>query len=235
MANLILVLGPTGTGKSTAIQNLDPEKTYIFNTLGKDLPFKKGRFSYTLEKKNMKVTTSYEDVIKALSVLPTIRPNVNTIIIDDARHIMESEYIKRATEVGYTKFTQLGQHFEEVLRTARSIGNKNLDIFLLLHTDDVTNGTNIVSQKAKLVGKLVEDHFNPLELVSICLFTNVQLSQDGTQYQFITNRTNVDGVTIPAKSPFGMFDLYIPNDFQIVKELIQKYYEEEINDASKIN
>jgi hypothetical protein len=175
----------------------------------------------------MKQVSDWDEVLKLIGQIPVSKPEVNSIIIDDARYIMENEFIKRATEVGYTKFTQLGQHMAQILELSRNIGDKNLDIFMMLHTDDVMNGTNIVSYKAKLVGKLVEDHFDPMEQVTICLFTNVVNSQTGTAYQFITNKTNIDGIMIPAKSPEEMFPLIMDNDLQLVKEHIQKYYKED--------
>ena len=38
MANVCMLLGKSGTGKSTSIKNLKPEETIIFNTLKKRLP-----------------------------------------------------------------------------------------------------------------------------------------------------------------------------------------------------
>ncbi len=226
MANLVLVLGKTSSGKSRSIKNLDPTKTYIINVLGKDLPFRKGRVDYNREAKNIKQVSEWSEVLKIINTIGTNKPEINSIIIDDARYIMENEFISRATEVGYTKFTQLGQHMAQILELSRTVGTNQLDIFMMLHTDDITNGTNIVSYKAKLVGKLVEDHFDPMEQVTICLFTHVTSSQDGTKYQFITNKTNIDGITIPAKSPEEMFPLFMENDLQLVKQSIQEYYKE---------
>ena len=40
MANVSVILGKSGTGKSTSIKTLDPNETIIINVLGKRLPFK---------------------------------------------------------------------------------------------------------------------------------------------------------------------------------------------------
>lgn len=224
MANLTLIMGKTTSGKSRSIINLDSAKTYIINCLGKDLPFKSARKLYNIENKNIRETKDYKNVIDILKVLPKQKPEINTVIIDDARHIMESEYIARATEVGYTKFTQLGQHMIEVFETAKKLPD-NIDVFIMLHTDDVTNGQNIVELKAKLVGRLVEEHFNPMEIVTICLFTYVKISEGSVSYHFVTNKTNLDGIDYPAKSPEGMFNsLLIQNDLLLVKNSIKEYY-----------
>ena len=232
MGNLILVLGKTGTGKSRSIKLLDPGKTYIINCLGKDLPFKGSRTLYNDEKRNIKTIKNMMEksmvnktrVTETIDALIQARPEIDTIIIDDARHIMEDEFIKRGTEIGYTKFTQLGQHMVEVFEKAKSVP-ANIDIFIMLHTDDVTNGQTIVEFKAKLVGKLVEDHFNPLELATIVLFTYVEPSKDKTLYRFVTNRANFNGIEYPAKSPEEMFDsLLIENDLAFVKQKIHEFF-----------
>ena len=40
MANLIMILGESGTGKSTSIENLDPNETFIIQVVNKPLPFR---------------------------------------------------------------------------------------------------------------------------------------------------------------------------------------------------
>lgn len=40
MASVSIILGTTGTGKSTSIRGLDPKETVIINVLGKDCPLK---------------------------------------------------------------------------------------------------------------------------------------------------------------------------------------------------
>jgi len=38
MSKLIGIVGASGTGKTTSLQNLNPKETYLINPLGKDLP-----------------------------------------------------------------------------------------------------------------------------------------------------------------------------------------------------
>ena len=40
MANAVIILGKSGTGKSSSIKTLNPKDTIILNVLGKKLPFK---------------------------------------------------------------------------------------------------------------------------------------------------------------------------------------------------
>lgn len=100
MANICMVLGKTGTGKSTSIRNLDPASTVIINPLGKKLPFKGGSKSYNTESKNLFHVESHSDIIALLNNINTSAPHVKTVIIDDAIYIMRKEYFARAKESG---------------------------------------------------------------------------------------------------------------------------------------
>jgi ABC-type phosphate/phosphonate transport system ATPase subunit len=40
MANMLALVGQSGSGKSTSLRNLDPTKTFIINVASKPLPFK---------------------------------------------------------------------------------------------------------------------------------------------------------------------------------------------------
>jgi len=62
--------------------------------------------------------------------------------------------------------------------------------------------------------------------VSIALYTSVSFDKESRPtYNFVTNRTLINGITIPAKSPQEMFeDLYIPNDLAVVFQKAREYY-----------
>lgn len=40
MAQMLLIMGESGTGKSTSMRNCDPATTAVVNPVGKPLPFK---------------------------------------------------------------------------------------------------------------------------------------------------------------------------------------------------
>lgn len=102
---------------------------------------------------------------------------------------------------------------------------EDLNVVLVFHEEDDTNEMAKVGKKVKLIGKMLEDKYNPLATVTVTLFTNVKMDKDGSaEYRFITNRTKVDGCIIPAKSPDGMLDLIMPNDLKIVFEKMHEYY-----------
>jgi len=225
MGKIVIVLGPSGSGKSRSIVNLNPEETVVVNVLRKDLPFKKSRAIYSSENKNMTYLDDHANICNFIKFIDTQKPNTNTIIIDDARYIMEKELFKRAKETGYAKFTEIAQHFQQVIETAET-SRQNLTVILMLHDDDVINDKTIVSKKVRSVGKMVEEHYNPLEVVDICLYCKPSFGKNNQPiYQFYTTKSIVDNVEYPAKTPEGMFSTpTIPNDLKLVIDAIKEYY-----------
>nr|DAF63656.1 MAG TPA: AAA domain protein [Podoviridae sp. ctz6O13] len=103
MANCTIILGASGTGKSTSIKGLNPKETIVFNILGKRLPFKGSTKLYNKENNNIFQVDTYAEVINYLTSASKNLPNIKNIVIDDAIYVMRKEYFKRAKETGYGK------------------------------------------------------------------------------------------------------------------------------------
>ncbi len=228
MAKVSIICGDTGTGKSTSIRTLDPKETYVVNVLNKPLPFKGSKSMYNDELKNTKNTDSYDAV---LSILQSINTNpkaahIKHVIIDDVGFVMTTELFNRSKETGYGKFTDIGLHMQQILSYAKEMRD-DLHVVFMFHEDDDVSDRIKIGKKIKTIGNLLEDKYNPLGVVSCALFTNVSYDDKTGQakYSFITNRTQKNGLVIPAKSPAGMFEtLEIPNDLSIVFKAMDEYY-----------
>lgn len=226
MANLVIVVGDTGTGKSTSLRSLDPKETFVVNVLSKPLPFKGSKGLYNEEAKNLYSTASYEKIITLINQINEKAPHIKHLILDDIGFVMLTEFFDSAAEKGYDKFARMGLHMQQIISTAKACRD-DLNIVMMFHEDDDTSDRVKVAKKVKLIGQMLEDKYNPLALVSICLFTNVSFDPKTNQpvYSFITNRTSVNGITIPAKSPDGMFDdIRVPNDLKLVFERVENFY-----------
>lgn len=225
MGKILIVLGPTGSGKSRSVKNLNPEETMVINVLKKDLPFRGSASMYSMDKKNMVSLSDWDKVTTFITNVSNGMPHIKNLIIDDSRFIMEKEFMKRAKETGYTKFTELAQHFQTIIEAAEN-ARTDLKVVLIMHDDDVVNDKIIVSKKVKLVGKMVEDHYNPIEVVSICLYCKPTFDKnDKPVFQFFTQKALIDGIEIPAKTPEEMFATEtIPNDLDLVFKAIDEYY-----------
>lgn len=100
MANCVIILGKSGTGKSTSIKGLNPKETVIINTLKKRLPFKGSSSMYNTENKNLFNIDDYASVINYLTNISQKATYVKNVVLDDSIYIMRKEYFKRAKETG---------------------------------------------------------------------------------------------------------------------------------------
>ena len=202
MAIPVLVIGQSGTGKSYSMKNFNEEEICLISVQKPLLPFRK-KFSETV------VTDKYSDII---STMKSTKKKV--IVIDDTQYLMCNEFMRRATEKGYDKFTEIAQNFWSlVVQEINSLPDDTI-VYLLCHTATDENGV----EKMKTIGKLVDEKITPEGLFTIVLKTAVS---DGN-YAFVTQNNGKDTV----KSPEGMFSTYaINNDLKYVDEKIRNYYE----------
>lgn len=224
MANAVIILGSSGTGKSSSIKNLDPKTTVVFNTLKKRLPFKGSNSIYNTNNKNLYELNDYKDIIKYLQNISDKGTHIKNVIIDDAIFIMRKEYFDRAKENGYGKFTDMALHFQNIIETCENL-RSDLNVFFMLHSEPVISDNTIVGYKVATVGKMLDQQYNPVEVVPMVLFSSVQFKDGKSQYGFYTHSVIDKGAIIPAKSPDGMFnDDFIPNDLEQVVKAMDEYY-----------
>lgn len=85
MANVAIIMGKSGTGKSTSIKSLNPDETVIIGMLDKRLPFKGSKKMYNAERKNLFFLEKHTDIINYLKNISDKATNVKNIVIDDKR------------------------------------------------------------------------------------------------------------------------------------------------------
>lgn len=196
----VLVLGASGSGKSTSMRNFEPDEVGIFNVAGKPLPFRK---------KIPKVdNATYEKIYKVLK-----EPKLKKYVIDDSQYLMAFESFDHAKETGYGKFTNMALNFRNLIDFIIRGTPNDVIVYMLHHTELSEDG----KLKAKTLGKMLDNQLTVEGLFSIVLLCQVE----GSEHFFITNS---DGSN-PAKSPMEMFELKIDNDLKIVDATIREYYE----------
>lgn len=227
MSNLVVILGPTGSGKSTSIKNLDPKETMVLalKDIDKALPFKGSRKLYNVENKNYFALKDYAEIISYMESASKNLKNIHNIIVDDAIYVMRTEFFNRASEKGYDKYNELADHFRRIIATGSTL-RSDINVFLMLHTEPIEEDGNIVGYKASTVGKLLDKMYNPLESVTITLFCQPKFDDEGNpQFGFWTRKKKVGSVELPCKSPDGMFEEeFIPNDLALVVKAMNEYY-----------
>ena len=195
----VLILGASGTGKSTSLRNFNKNEIGVFNVAAKPLPFR-GKLDV--------VNTADYEVIKS-----TLMKNTrNAYVIDDSQYLMAFASFSRAYEKGYDKFTQFAVDFQQLLNVIIN-GTSNDTIVYLLHHTETDEAGHI---KAKTIGKMLDQQLTIEGLFSVVLLAKT----DGEKYTFITNGFP------PAKSPLDMFaEKEIENDLLAVDKTIREYWE----------
>ncbi len=213
MSIATLILGETGTGKSTSLRNLDPAHTLLIQSIQKPLPFKSANWKPIKESGNVIVTDQSAKIIAAMQ-----KTSREVIVVDDFQYTMANEFMRRVTdqEVGnsaFAKYNEIARSAWDIFMAASTLpGNKR--VYFLSHSQMDESG----HIKIKTIGKLLDEKIVLEGLVTIVLRTIVQ----NGNYLFSTRNNGSDTV----KTPLGLFDdELVPNDLAEIDAAIYRYYE----------
>jgi len=209
------ILGKSGMGKSTSLEQLDPKKVLLIKTINKPLPFKsKGWEKWDADKKTGTIIHTDNTKLICAILKGAKEKGKSIVIIDDFQYLMANEFMRSWQEKGFDKFSRLGNNIWELLMVANDEADEDLRIYMLSHTDEDETGTI----KAKTIGKLLDDKISIEGVVTIVL----RAMKDGDEYVFSTQNNGRD----TCKSPKGMFEKeFIPNDLAMVDKAICEYYD----------
>jgi hypothetical protein len=195
----VMILGNSGSGKSTSMRNFEVDDIGIFNVASKPLPFRK---------KLQKVDgCNYQQIINGLA-----KSTLKRYVIDDSQYLMAFELFGRAKETGYGKFTDMAVNFKNLVDFVIRNTPPDCIVYFLHHTQQTELGT-----KAKTVGKMLDDQLTLEGLFSIVLRARVE----NGKYFFVTQSDGTD----TTKSPLDMFPKEIDNDLKMVDSTIREYWE----------
>jgi len=225
MAASVLVIAESGSGKSTSIENLDPKETFIINVANKPLPFKGWKSKYILWSKenptgNLYSKADADSIVACMKYVSERRPEIKNIVVDDFQYMMGFEYMEKALEKGYDKFTKMAANLSKVATLPKDLRD-DLTIFFLTHAEESTDIEGNRKLKAKTIGKMVDNVLTLEGLFSIVLFGKVKKDKElGVRYIFETQNNGEN----TCKSPRGMFPTFeIANDLALVKQAIINY------------
>ena len=215
MATLVLIVGDSGTGKTSSIRGFQSGEVSVFSAAKKPLPFKNAGEN----KIYYETIAGYDDLKSKLRMAKN-----KSIVIDDAQYLMAFEYFSSLNENGFEKYTRMGNNFFTILKIAGQLKSDKI-IYFMMHIDRNDNGI----EKAKTLGKLIEDKLTLEGLFTIVLKTVVRDKGNGRQgYFFATVNSGSDRV----KTPMEMFDEpLIPNNLKTVDRIIRNYYELPANEV----
>ena len=198
----VLILGESGSGKSTSLRTFEPDEVGIFNVASKPLPFRK--------KLNVFNGARYQHILDSLK-----KGNFKRYVIDDSQYLMSFELFDRVQERGYEKFTEMAVAFRNLLQFIITNTSHDCIVYLLHHVDQDSNTGKV---KAKTVGKMLDDKLTIEGLFSVVLLARAD-GQGGYSFDTQTNGMN------PCKSPMEMFEQReIDNDLKLVDIKIREYW-----------
>ena len=201
----VLIIGKSGTGKSTSLRNFKSDEVGIINVLNKPLPFRTDIKPYHCD--------NYEKIKQVIA-----DSKVKSIIIDDAGYLITNHFMNKHSKANagnavYAMYNELADNFFKLIEFCKTVEEDKI-IYFIMHEDRNDFG----ELKPKTIGKLLDE--------KVCiegLFTIVLRSIfKDKKYLFLTGRE--DELDL-QKSPIDMFkDLKIDNDLKNVDNCIREYY-----------
>ena len=196
----VLLIGQSGSGKSTSLRNFKGDEVAVVNVLGKPLPFKSDIKAGKCD--------DYATILKAIA-----KTEKKTIVIDDANYLITNEFMNKTSVKGFDKYNEMGNNFFNLINGIKNIeGGKT--VYLIMHEDTDENG----NVKPKTIGKLLDDKVNIQGMFTIC----IRSMYDNGNYIFRLKTNGQDCV----KTPFDMFkDESMENDLKAFDKVVREYYE----------
>ena len=211
----VLIIGESGSGKTYAIKNLDPEKVGIFLCEKNRLPFRKKFPTYKVRNMQRQTDNNQVQIIRQSAVIQTVlmSPKQKIYVVDDSQYIMANEYFDRANEKGYDKFVDIGANFRNLIHMVNNELPDDVIVYFLHHPETDSNTGRV---KAKTIGRMLDEKLT----LEGCFDIVLHARTDGNEHWFSTQSDGTD----TAKSPEEMFEAKIPNDLAFVDKTIREYY-----------
>jgi hypothetical protein len=200
MASIVMVIGQSGTGKSTSLRNFKKGECSVINVSRKPMPFK-----CEIPVANV---GKYETIKELL--LKTESPS---IVIDDSTYLLVNEYMSKADERGYDKYTSMAKSFWDLMNFCINELPDWKIVYFLGHTEKGDDGR----EHFKTVGKMLD---NTVVCEGYCTVVFKTVVEDG-KYYFCTHNNGYDTV----KTPLGMFEAdRIDNDLKAADLRMREYF-----------
>lgn len=218
MAKVIGVMGESGSGKTTAMRNLDPKITFYIDADKKGLNWKGWKDQYNGQKKNYIRSDDFMKVDNTLSCIDKNKEysHIKYVVIDTLNGMMVAEEMRiLAMQSGDKRsaWSDLAQNGWALINKALEM-REDLTVIILCHSETISDDNGIIRTRIKTNGRKLE------KLVLESKMTTViwAIRQDGN-YKFILS---ADGST--CKVPLGAFeDAETDNDIVKVIDALKDY------------
>ena len=218
MAQVIGLMGESGSGKTTSCRNLPADETFYIDCDKKGLNWKGWKNQYSVEKKNYWKSDSFSVVSGLLNKINDEDKfkHIKYIVIDTLNGLMVAEEMRiLAMQSGDKRsaWSDLAQNGWAIVNKCLEMRD-DLTIIIICHSETISDENGIVRTRIKTNGRKLE------KLVLESKMTTViwAVRQDG-KYKFILS---ADGST--CKVPVDAFDSEeIDNDIMLVIKALEDY------------
>lgn len=221
MAELVLIYGKSGSGKSRSICSFGDDEVFIYQCESKRLPTRTN-YKYMakmnpnkVDKKTgmyVPIPSQIESLKKMLKRMPT-----KAAVIDDLTYVMTNLFMgghrEKAGSKSFDLYDDIADSIWSLFRFIKDELDDDTIVYIVMHEDTNDYGDT----KLKTIGKLLDNKVCLEGMVTICLRC---ISSMGNH----SFKTATDGNDI-TKSPEGMFSAdEIPNDLKAVDTTIREFY-----------
>ena len=227
MSQIVALCGFSNCGKSTSLKYLDPKETFIISCTNKQLQIQGFRKKYpkvSVEdgklKGNWLVSNSYSQIEKIMNIVSKTRPEIKTVVIDDANYLLSNETFQQALNKGYEKFSIMAKNYYDLIQECQNLRD-DLTVVFISHIENF--GTDLEpSYRMWVTGKMLINQINLDGLFSYIIYAEryVDEQDDTVKYRF---KTRTDG-NDTCRSVAGCFEnKYIEPNMQLVIDTINKF------------
>lgn len=213
MSKTILIMGESGSGKTTSMRNLIPKETFYIDADKKGLNWKGWKEQYNIKNKNYMTTSEPQTIKTLLNKINTEQTQIKTVVVDTLNGIMIDEEFRRMKEKNYDKWQDLAYSIYDIISVANSL-REDLAIILIMHSQTERDETGFYFTRAKTSGKKLDKIVIESKVSTVLLAKCI----DG-KYIFETKNNNST-----VKAPLGAFETeMIENDIAKVLEALKDY------------
>ena len=210
MSKAIMIIGASGSGKTTSLEKLDPKQTFYIDADGKGLSWKGWRQQYNKENKNYFRCDAPEQIFSLMQQIDEKQKQIKFLVIDTLNGCMVADEMRRSKEKTYDKWMDLAQSVYGIVDYANKM-REDLTVILVGHTQTSEDGFTCMLTNGRKLNKICLESKMTTVLLS-------RINENG-EYVFETRAKNST-----AKTPRGAFDVdEIPNDITLVIDALKDF------------
>lgn len=228
MSKAILVIGESGSGKTTAMRNLPPSETYYIDCDGKGLAWRGWKQQYNSKNKNYaNIMASADDsrpgevadsVIQLMKAISDKRTDIKYIVLDTINALMVyAEMLVKSK--GYQKWSDLAEYGYKIALISSRLRD-DITVIVLGHSETITDEntgqrfTRLKTNGRKLEKLVLESLFPTV------IWTDKTVNEEGKiRHIFILEHENAT-----AKLPMGAIEeTETDNDIMIIIKALEDY------------